>query len=106
MSQEQQRRKKTETVPCKTFIGDKNTALEELLIARRQLELDIFYIAHGFTRVPPLFWPYYTDLILFKTKDNPSSRKNALLQYDEIIEAQRRINNHPNPHYYERLIGQ
>lgn len=91
---------------CKTFIGDKNTALEELLIARRQLELDIFYIAHGFTRVPPLFWPYYTDLILFKTKDNPSSRKNALLQYDEIIAAQQRINNHSDPHYYERLIGQ
>lgn len=90
---------------CKTFIGDKNAALEELLIARRQLELDIFYIAHGFTRVPPLFYPYFSDLILFRTKDNPSSRKKDLLQYKEIMEVQKRINQRAqqDPHYYERL---
>lgn len=90
---------------CKTFIGDKNAALEDLLIARRQLELDVFYIAHGFTRVPPLFYPYFSDLILFRTKDNPSSRKKDLLQYEEIMEVQKRINQRAqqNPHYYERL---
>ncbi len=88
---------------CKTFIRPLDPDIEQLLIDRRQNECDVFYVAHGFTRVPPVFYPYYTEIILFKTLDNIASRKQYLLNYAQIMEAQNRVNQKAitNPHHKE-----
>lgn len=76
-----------------------------LLIRRRQLSIDIIACAHGFTEIPPKFFTFASDIILFQTKDNIYSRKNQLRNFDEMVEAQQRINKiaETNPHYYEIL---
>ncbi len=92
---------------CKTFIKPLDEDIEQMMIDRRQNEVDYFYVAHGFTRVPPVFYPYYSEIILFKTNDSVAARKQYLLDYDAIVTAQKRINERAvkNPHYMEFIKG-
>ncbi len=79
--------------------------LHTLLIRRRQKMLDIVAVGHGFTEIPPKFFTFATDLILFRTIDNIDRRKNVLNNFDEMKVAQGRINQKAaqDPHYYEVL---
>lgn len=88
---------------CKTFIKPLDETIEQMLIDGRHHELDIFYVAHGFTRVPPMFYNYYTEIILFRTEDNPAARKGYLLNYDQVLTAQLRVNQaaKSNKHHFE-----
>ena len=89
---------------CRTFVRPAlQNSLETLSIRRRQYGIDIAVVAHGLTLLPPAFLPYATDIFIFKTKDNIVRAKNKLLEYDKLLAAQQRINEHPDVHYYEWL---
>lgn len=80
--------------------------IEDLMISYRQQELDIFVVAHGFTKVRPVFYSYVSNIILFRTLDSVQYRKMELGEnYQRIIDAQAEVNHKSlqNPHYYKRI---
>lgn len=77
-----------------------------LQIRRRQVGIDIFAMFHGLTQVPPVFFTFATNLILFYTKDNIKRRAEYVDENDfnEIQEAKQRIARKVeagNRYYYE-----
>lgn len=86
------------------FIDSKITRdLEQLFISLDQRKIDIIGAAHGFTRVPPIFFTYASDIVLFKTKDNIKNRKNVINEddYDNLHAMQMRVNANADYHYRE-----
>ena len=80
-----------------------NKNLRLFLGRKRQKMTDIFAVGHGFTEVPPMFFTFATDMILFRTTDDISRRKNCLKDYDKMCELQKEVNKQAvkNPHYYK-----
>lgn len=87
------------------FTAALDKELHALLISRRQHMIDIIAVGHGFTEVPPKFFTFGTHIALFRTIDNIAGRKNVIQNFEELKEAQQRINAAANddPHYYEIL---
>jgi ABC-type Mn2+/Zn2+ transport system ATPase subunit len=77
--------------------------LHSLLIRRRQQMIDIIAVGHGFTEVPPKFFTFATHYALFKTIDNINRRKYVIQNFEDMAEAQKRINtiSREKPHYFE-----
>ena len=77
--------------------------LHSLLIRRRQQMIDIIAVGHGFTEVPPKMFTFATHFGMFKTIDNIDRRKNVISNFEEMKEAQKRINEKAkeDPHYFE-----
>lgn len=78
--------------------------IEDLMISYRQQELDIFVVAHGFTKVRPVFYSYVSNIILFRTLDSVQYRKMELGEnYQRIVDAQAEVNRKSmkDPHYYK-----
>ena len=92
---------------CRSYLtANTNDWLKYLYIRRRQKMIDLMLVTHGFTDVPPQAFTNCSDLFLFKTVDNIDRRKNELINFDEILKAQERVNRkaETNKHYYERII--
>lgn len=73
--------------------------MKQILVRRRQNDVDIIAIAHHLTEVPPKFWNFASHLVLFKT--GPLRRSVNIpmwIRDDGYID---RINNHPDRHYKE-----
>lgn len=77
--------------------------LHYLLIRRRQNEFDMVAVGHGFTEVPPKFFTFATNIVLFQTKDNIAKRKDDLRDYEKMVKAQGYINRKAlnDKHYHE-----
>ncbi len=77
--------------------------LHYLLIRRRQKEMDMVAVGHGFTEVPPKFFTFCSNIVLFQTKDNIYKRRDDLRNFEEMVQHQNRINKiaQQNKHYYE-----
>ncbi len=89
---------------CRSYLGGATEQdLHTLLIRRRQHEIDIIAVAHGFTEIPPKFFTFASDIILFKTIDNIHRRKDVLRDFEAMKAAQLRINAQAitKPHHYE-----
>jgi GTPase SAR1 family protein len=89
---------------CRAYLTDKtDPRIRIQIIRRRQRMTDIFAVGHGFNEVPPVFFTYISEIILFRTTDNIIRRKNCLKDFDLMVEAQRRVNlkAKTNPHYFE-----
>lgn len=89
---------------CRAYLTERTPPeLRQLIIRRRQREVDIFAVGHGFKEVPPVFFTFLTEIILFRTLDNVSLRKNCLKDYPLMLEAQQRVNTHAlkDKHYKE-----
>lgn len=93
---------------CRAYLRSLTASeVHNLLIRRRQREIDIIAVGHGFTEVPPKFFTFADKIILFQTKDNIYKRKDDLRDFQAMEEAQLRVNAQAekNPHYYE-IINQ
>lgn len=78
---------------CRAFLKSTTAEkLRKLLIRRRQQEIDIFAVGHGFTQVPPEFFTFASDYILFKTCDNIRRRKDCIVNYDFMASCQQYVN--------------
>lgn len=89
---------------CRAYLGaTTDQELHNLLIRRRQKSIDIIAVGHGFSEVPPKFFTFASEIILFKTMDNIQRRKDVIRNFEEMKAAQSRINEkaQTNPHYFE-----
>lgn len=70
-----------------------NDFMQWLQIRRRQAGIDLFCNFHGLTQVPPVFFTFATNLILFYTKDNIKRRAEYIddQDFDDIQAAKERI---------------
>lgn len=94
---------------CRAYLpANTEMDLHNLLIRRRQKAIDIIAVGHGFTEVPPKFFTFASEIILFKTMDNIKKRENVLKDFAKMEEAQARINlkAQTNPHYFEVIPQQ
>lgn len=62
-----------------------------LIMMRRHIGVDVFYIYHGFTLFPIPMLPYVNNIILFHTADNFSYKGAKLPQMEKLQAAQERI---------------
>lgn len=89
---------------CRAYFRDNtDDRVREILIRRRQKELDVFAVGHGFTQVPPVFFTYVSHYILFKTVDNIDRRKNYMSSnFDFIKKSQEFVNKKAitEPHFF------
>ena len=74
------------------FDASLDSALHALLIRRRQQMIDIIAVGHGFTEVPPKMFTFATHYALFKTIDNVDRRKNVIQNFEQMKQAQQRVN--------------
>lgn len=89
---------------CRAYFQDHtDPRVRTLLIRRRQREVDVFAVGHGFTQVPPVFFTFATRYILFKTVDNVERRKNCIQDFELVKAAQAEVNRRAakNPHYFK-----
>lgn len=79
---------------CRVYIhAQSNDFMQWLQIRRRQVGVDLFCNFHGLTQVPPIFFTFATNMILFYTKDNIKRRAEYVDEEDfnNIQEAKARI---------------
>ena len=91
---------------CRCYFKDNvDPRITELLIRRRQRAVDVFAVGHGFTTVPPKFFTYYSDAVLFRTVDNIDRRKDCITNFDYFKRAQAEVNKQSlkDPHYHIRI---
>jgi len=89
---------------CRAYLlAATDPRIRRALIRSRQNMVDVFAVGHGFTEVPPVFFTFATDIILFRTADNIKRRQDCLKDFDKMVEAQARINKkaESDPHYFE-----
>lgn len=86
--------------------------IHALLIRRRQRAVDIFVVAHGFTEVPPVFFTFATDFVLFQRRDDVSRRKNYVRNFEALKAKVEEVNTiaqgkraHPKNYYIKELAG-
>ena len=67
--------------------------MQWLQIRRRQAGIDLFCCFHGLTQVPPVFFTFASNIVLFYTKDNIKRRAEYVDEADfqAIQEAKTRI---------------
>lgn len=89
---------------CRAYLtASLDADLHNIMIRRRQKMMDIIAVGHGFTEVPPKFFTFGSELILFRTIDNIEKRKPVIRNFEAMKAAQIRINQRAetNPHYSE-----
>ncbi len=91
---------------CRPYIGYATQCdISTLNIRRRQMNADIFATGHGVTQVPPEFFTFASDFILFQTWDKIDRKAIYIQDYDIIAEMQERVNTissrEKNIHYFE-----
>lgn len=89
---------------CRAYLhAATDERIRQLIIRRRQRMVDVFAVGHGFNEVPPVFFTFASEIILFRTTDNIARRRNCLKDYDRTLEAQTRVNRRAasQPHYFE-----
>lgn len=78
---------------CRAYIrATMSDELHRFLIMMRHSAVDIFAIAHGFTEVPPVFFTFSTDFILFKTLDSITRRRQYISNYKAVAAKVREVN--------------
>ena len=91
---------------CMSYYGNNLPMnLHRMLIRRRQYHINTIAVGHGFSEMPPKFFSFSTDILLFLTLDNIKSRKNDIRNYPAMLAAKRRIDAQARTdrHYFEVL---
>lgn len=88
-------------------INSRNEDFVDMIRRARQRNLDVIFSCHGMTDVPPSFWTFFTDMILFYTSDNLKKSSYSIPNMEEKIEYQQRVNdtawNTGNGRYKEHI---
>ncbi len=89
---------------CKSYLDAfTDKSVQTVLARRRHYNLDIIAMGHGFTEIPPKFFTFASQIILFKTHDNIDSRKKVIQDYNRMLQTQLQVNKKAkdNPHHYQ-----
>lgn len=60
------------------------TSFEKMFIGRRQRMLDLYFVAHGFSLLPPRFYAFITKYILFATAEKLEVGEYKMPAFDSI----------------------
>lgn len=88
---------------CRTYLPARTDQfIHSLMIRRRQQELDVMVIGHGFSEVPPKFFTFATHYILFRTEDNINIRREVIRCFEKMRHLQWFVNRKAkeDPHYH------
>lgn len=91
---------------CKVYIPDKISALkplQTLLQRRRHYSVDMAFLAHGVTQLPPGLMAFITHFVQFKTSDSLNLRKTVLGAWYPLLrigELYIKKNLKKNPYYH------
>ncbi len=78
---------------CRGYLrSNTSDEIRQLLIRRRQRCVDIFAVGHGFTEVPPVFFTFATDFVLFQTRDNIERRKYYVRNFESLRRKVEEVN--------------
>lgn len=94
---------------CKAYIRPSDRVyMEQFLLALRQKDVDFACCGHGFTTIPPVFYTFATEFVIFATTDNPRKRKDDVMNFEEVEKAVNRVNQKAlrDKHYYEIIKNQ
>lgn len=85
------------------FKANLDEKIHSLLLGTRQNMIDVFAVAHGFREVPPVFFTFATDYILFRTEDNLDRRASDIRCIDTVRRMQELVNRNSvqNPFTYQ-----
>lgn len=72
------------------YTGSADEELKKLFIRSRQNNVDILFICHGLSEIPPSLITYATEIILFNTVDSWERLKKKI----------------PNPEYFEQIVNE
>lgn len=89
---------------CRAYLDARtDKAIHTLMISSRQNMVDMIFVAHGFTEVPPKVFTFATEYFLFRTEDNISRRKFYVKNYPLIERMQIKCNKAAvyDPHHFE-----
>jgi len=89
---------------CRVYFNSSTSQLiRKLMIERRQKMLDLAAVGHGFTEVPPAFFTFASELVLFKTNDSIKKRKDVINKFDFLEKQKDEIDKiaTTQPHYYK-----
>jgi len=90
---------------CRAYVPSSLAAqMHELLIRRRQNDVNIIAVGHGFTEVPPKFFTFATEIVIFKTVDNILKRKDCINDWTAMAYAVQYVNKvagEGKPHFYK-----
>jgi len=84
---------------CRGYIElQSKKEMDDFLIFRRHVNIDLFAVFHGLTDVPPRFFIHADRLVLFSTNDNINKRSKEIYQerLQKIDEARKRVENQVN----------
>jgi GTPase SAR1 family protein len=64
---------------CRMYLhSQRNSFIDWLLISRRHEGIDLFAVFHDLDEIPPVFYRYMTNLVLFHTIGQPEYSKNRI----------------------------
>lgn len=93
---------------CRVYMkSNVERSLRNMLRRKRQMMADIICAAHGFTEVPPAFFPFATHYAVFRTMDNIHARKDQLNPFKQFEEIVGRVNRKAiTDQYYKEFFSQ
>lgn len=79
--------------------------ITKLMIRSRQRWLDLHFVVHGFSDVPPTLFTYVTTIFLFRTRDALKRKAQNFMNPELVMRAQKEVNAKAKKdrHYYETL---
>lgn len=73
---------------CRAYVkAGVQDQIHNLLMGSRQRRIDVYAAAHGLTEVPPVFYTFVTDFVLFQTRDNPKRNRLSVIRDPEALLA-------------------
>ena len=93
---------------CKAYIStniiEHNTkVINDLMIQRRYLKIEIIFSFHSFAQVPTFLYDYITEMYIKKTTDNLVKLKSRLNNYEIIADTQRIVNSKKDNYFYMKI---
>lgn len=71
--------------------------VRSFILDSKQKNLDLIFLFHGFSYVPPEMFRVIDNIVLFRC-DDPSYRKNDIVAFDEVLKAWKKVMNSKNPY--------
>lgn len=88
---------------CRVYLKpNAESALRNMLRRKRQMMADIICAAHGFSEIPPAFFPFVTHYALFRTEDTLDSRKKMLNPFDKFLAIKNEVDREASRNKYYR----
>ena len=77
--------------------------IKRIIFDSKQKNNDIIFLFHGFMSTPPELFRLLDLLTIFKTGDHPKTRKNDMVNYEEVLAAYNEIMKSKNEHIHKSI---